>query len=355
MAAPIQSVIDSGSKVWLDSVNPAAIARQRGWGITGATSNPVIIHDLIESGEEAETLARYLDQGISDEDVAWNMTDLLVRKAQDEFIGVWESTQGNDGYVSFELDPLLEDPEADLPFEDRVDQYVALGQKWGEGHANRMIKVPNTEAGRAALEPLAAAGVTINVTLTFTMDQYVLARDAIWRGAQKHGQMASFKSVYSIFVSRVDAWTNRDVPGLSEQAQGQVGIANAKKIWKMNQDFWADKNLPLQQEIIFASTTPKLEGDPPWKYVEAFTGSDIITNPPENNDRIQHSERIFSRQVDQMPAAEVIREIEQKVSVDQMHKVLMEEGINKFADPQKDLLRLVAKKRQQLEKSPAQG
>ena len=66
-----------------------------------------------------------------------------------------------------------------------------------------------------------------------------------------------------------------------------VGIVNAKRIWKLNQEFWADKSLPLQQEMIFASTGTKKPNDPPWKYVEAFAGSDIETNPPATNDAVQ--------------------------------------------------------------------
>src|SRR5262249_6075882 len=126
----------------------------------------------------------------------------------------------------------------------------------------------------------AAANVTLNVTLVFSPRQYTAARDAIWRGAQRRATREYFKSVYSIFVSRVDVYTEKHLSQLSPQAQGQVGIVNAKRIWQMNQRFWADKNLPLKQEMIFASTGIKKAGDPHWKYVEAFPGSDITTNPP---------------------------------------------------------------------------
>src|SRR5205085_7502713 len=133
-------------------------------------------------------------------DIAWKLTDQLVRQAQDVFLPVWEATRGDDGYVSFELDPLLEDPQQNLPVEERTRQYIALGKQWSAGHRNRMIKVPATAGGLAALEELAAAGVTLNVTLTFTPRQYVAARDAIWRGVQRRGSPGPFKSVYSIFV-----------------------------------------------------------------------------------------------------------------------------------------------------------
>ena len=78
---------------------------------------------------------------------------------------------------------MLEDTDQNLPQEDRVARYIELGKQWSAGHDNRMIKVPATPAGLAALEELAAAGVTLNVTLILTMSQYTSARDAIWRGA----------------------------------------------------------------------------------------------------------------------------------------------------------------------------
>ena len=78
-----------------------------------------------------------------------------------------------------------------------------------------MVKVPATPAGLDSLEELCATGVTLNVTLIFTEQQYVQARDAIWRGAQRRDTLDGFKSVYSIFVSRVDVYTARHIPELS--------------------------------------------------------------------------------------------------------------------------------------------
>src|SRR5438876_121408 len=345
---PLQSLIASGTKLWLDGVDPDLVARDRALGATGATSNPIIIADLIESGRFDKELAQLMRESSSDEDVAWQMTDRIVRHAQKIFHPSWQETRGDDGYVSFELDPLLEDPERNIPSQERTRQYIALGKKWSAGHDNRMIKVPATPAGLAALEELVAAGVSVNVTLTFTPRQYIAARDAVWRGAQRRPSRERFKSVYSIFVSRVDVYTEKHVPKLSPKAQGLVGIVNAKRIWKMNQDFWADKKLPLKQEIVFASTGTKKPEDPPWKYVEAFAGSDIETNPPATNEAVQKSGRTFTRQVDQLPPKELLADIDRFFDADHMEKVLMEEGIKKFADPQHALLKLIAQKRAEL-------
>ena len=177
---------------------------------------------------------------------------------------------------------------------ERTKKYIELGKHWSQGRKNRMIKVPATPGGLAAVEELCAAGVTLNVTLIFSPRQYTAARDAMWRGAQRRASREHFKSVYSIFVSRVDVYTEKHVPQLSPEAQGEVGIVNAKRIWQMNQRFWADKNLPLKQEMIFARTGTKKKSDPAWKYVEAFAGSDIETNPPQTNDEVEASGRIIT-------------------------------------------------------------
>jgi transaldolase len=331
--------------LWLDSVDPDFVAKNRALGATGATSNPIIVADIIKTGRYDDAIVRFMREGLNDEDLAWRLTDMLVREAQQVFRPAWDATRGNDGYVSFELDPLLEDPGLNVPHQQRVESYIALAKKWSAGHSNRMIKIPATAAGLDALEAVAAAGVTINVTLVFSERQYVAARDAIWRGAQRRPSLERFKSVYSIFVSRLDVYTEKHVPELSPKAQGQVGIVNAKRIWQLNQRFWADKKLPLQQEMIFASTGTKKPDDPLWKYVEAFAGSDIETNPPATNDAVQASGRTFTRQVDRLPPADVLAEIDRLVDIKKLEETLMAEGVKKFADPQKALLALIAERR----------
>lgn len=352
---PLQSLIAAGTKLWLDSVDPEEVKANRAFGASGATSNPIIISDLIKTGHFDELMSKLMREGNDDDKkLAWLLTDHLVRDAQQVFLPVWEQTKGDDGYVSFELDPLLEDRASSMSLEERTRHYIELGKQWSQGHKNRMIKVPATPAGLRALEELAAASVPLNVTLIFGKEQYTTARDAIWRGAQRRGNgLTHFKSVYSIFVSRLDVYTEKHDPSLSPAAQGQVGIVNAKRIWKMNQEFWADKRLPLKQEMIFASTGTKKPSDPPWKYVEAFAGSDIETNPPATNHAVQKSGRTITRQIDKMPPVEVLREIDEKVDMKHLEDTLMEEGLRKFADPQHALLKLIAEKRASLKAGAA--
>jgi transaldolase len=353
MSTGLQSLIESGTKVWLDSIDPDFVRSNAARGATGATSNPIIISDIIKTGRFDPELVRLAETGLSDEEIAWQLTNMLVHQAQAAFRPAFDATQGDDGYVSFELDPLLEDPERNLPHAERVKQYIALGKKWSQGETNRMIKVPGTPAGFDALEELAAAGVTLNVTLLFTQRQYRQAREAVWRGAQRRPSLDGFKSVYSLFVSRVDVYTAKHVPNLSPEAQGQVGIVIAKRVWKENCDFWAGKKLRRKQEIIFASTGTKDPKDDPAKYVAAFAGSDIETNPPATNEAVEASGRTLGRMVDQMPPAKVLEEIDRLVDMVKLEETLMREGVAKFADPHKALIALIASKRAALKPATA--
>ena len=344
----IQTIVDAGSKVWQDSVDPDLLDKFIPAGITGATSNPKIISDLIDSGRFDAKLTELLEAHDDDYEVAWGLTDFLVKDAQSKLRHVWQQTAGNDGWVSFELDPILEDPEQGPSHEERVRNYIDLARRWSEGEENRMIKVPATPAGLDALEEVAAAGVTINTTLIFTSQQYQRARDAVWRGRQRYGDFEGFKSVYSIFISRIDVYTQKHAQDLSDEAQGRVGLVNAKRLWLDNRDFWAEKGLKLDQEIIFASTGTKRDSDPPDKYVEAVTGSGIQTNPPEVNEWIAESGKTYVSRVAEMPEDRVLKEIDAKVDSDHLYDTLMAEGVVKFADPQKDLMTLIGRKRETL-------
>lgn len=346
MSSPLESLVTSGTKLWLDSIDPDLVRTNRQFGATGATSNPIIISDLLKTGRFDAEMSDLMAQGLSDAEIAWQMTDRLVRQAQGVFAEVNARTHGDDGYVSFELDPLLEAADCPLSVAEKADRYVVLGLEWSRGHANRMIKVPATAGGLAALERLAAAGVTLNVTLLFTARQYRAARDAVWRGAQQRPSLDSFKSVYSIFVSRIDVYTKKHVPGLSPAAQGRVGIVNAQRLWRENQQFWAGLGLPLKQEFIFASTGTKDPADAPDKYVDALAGSDIQTNPPATNAAIQAmTGKVFRRKVDQLPPDEILAEIDRNVDFEQLEQVLMAEGLAKFSEPFQSLLNLIASRR----------
>src|SRR4030095_213686 len=118
----LQSLIATGTKLWLDSIDPDLVEKNRAMGATGATSNPIIVSDLIKTGRFDDEISELMDEGLDDSDIAWRMTDHLVHDAQEVFWPVWQQEQGNNGYVSFELDPLLEDINKPVPHADRVQR-----------------------------------------------------------------------------------------------------------------------------------------------------------------------------------------------------------------------------------------
>src|SRR5271168_191443 len=99
MGVALSSLIASGTKLWLDSIDPDLVKRNRALGATGATSNPIIVGDLIKTGRFDKDLVDLINKGLSDHDIAWNLTDSLVKHAQDVFLPVWKETHGDDGYV----------------------------------------------------------------------------------------------------------------------------------------------------------------------------------------------------------------------------------------------------------------
>ncbi len=345
MSQAIRSLVDTGTKLYLDSIDPDLVKLNLSWGAVGATSNPIIVSGLIESGRFDGQIRKLIGEGKDDSTIAWEVTDNLVQEAQRSFHETWKKSGGDTGWVSFELDPLIEDVEANMPHAERVERYIELGRKWSAGHDNRMIKVPATPAGIEAVKTLAADGVTLNVTLIFSNRQYLAARDSVWGGAKQRKSLDSFKSVYSIFVSRIDQFTAKHYPQLSAKAQGLYGIVNAKRIWAANQEFWKQNPTKLSQEIIFASTGTKSAADLPWKYVAALAGSDIQTNPPDTNKAVAESKESFSKQVDKLPSDEILREMDQVIDIVKVENGLMEEGLAKFATPQKQLLATIASKR----------
>src|SRR3954463_14528639 len=106
---PLESLVGCGTKLWLDSVDPDEVQRNLKFGATGATSNPIIIGDLIKTGRFDAELSGLLREGLAGQGIARRVTDPPVRGAQQALEPVWDRTRGDDGWVSFELDPLLED------------------------------------------------------------------------------------------------------------------------------------------------------------------------------------------------------------------------------------------------------
>ena len=226
MSNPLQSLVDTGTKLYLDSVEPSLVDQNLAWGAVGATSNPAIISSIVKAGGLDATIEKLIADGHDDEAVAWALTDNLVSDAEKKFLPIYEKTSGNAGWVSFELDPLLEDPDLAMTNQQRVDAYIELGKKWASGHPNRMIKVPASEAGLGALEEMAAAGITLNVTLIFTADQYEQARDAIWRGAQRRATAWTLSKASTAFSFR-ELTSTPKTPPLICPTQHKAGLGRS--------------------------------------------------------------------------------------------------------------------------------
>jgi transaldolase len=99
--------------------------------------------------------------------------------------------------------------------------------------------------------------------------------------------------------------------------------------------------------MVFASTSVKREGTPADYYVEALVGGDVQTNPPDTLDALVASGKSYERSVETLPSDEVCAEIDEKVDMDELERVLVEEGIKKFADPQRELLEALKAKRKE--------
>ena len=134
MPSPIQSILDAGSTLWLDSVDPEEVKKNHARGISGATSNPAIIAALVATGRFDETIKKFMNEGHDDEAIAWAITDKLTQGRRARVLTTTgRSSRGNTGWVSFELDPLLEDPDNGISTADRTKKYVEAGQAVGLG------------------------------------------------------------------------------------------------------------------------------------------------------------------------------------------------------------------------------
>ena len=164
--------------------------------------------------------------------------------------------------------------------------------------------------------------------------------------AQRRQELDGFKSVYSIFVSRLDVYTEKAVPQLSPAAQGMVGILNAKRIWAENQQFWAERPTPLAQEIDLCQHGHE---EARRSAVEVRRGLCRQRHPdqPAGHQRGGCPKRshLHPARSTSFRRAAVVEEIDRLVDMEKLEATLMAEGIAKFANPQKALLALVAKKR----------
>ena len=346
-----------GQSLWLDNITRDLLddgtleAYIDELSVTGLTSNPTIFdHAIKNSAAYDDAIRDGLGRGRTGEALFFDLALDDLTRAADLFRPLHDRLNGVDGWVSLEVSPLLA--------HDSGQTLAAAKELWKRAaRPNLLIKIPGTKEGLPAIEETVASGVPVNVTLLFSREQYLAAADAYMRGIERRvaaGLNPVVGSVASLFVSRWDrAVADRVGPAL----RNQLGIAVAKRAHRayrelLNSDRWLRlANAGARpQRLLMASTGTKDPSEAPDKYVSALAGSDIQTNPPATNASIQAmAGKKFTRTVDLLPPPAILDEIDREVDFQKLEETLMDEGLKKFADPQKALLKLIAEQRQKLQ------
>jgi len=279
---------DAGQSLWLDNITrglltSGTLARYiADLAVTGLTSNPTIFDKaLTGSSDYDEQIQSLLAAGTEGEELFFELALFDLRKAASLFRAIWDATGGTDGWVSLEVSPKLAHDTKST-----VDEARALHDK--AATPNLFIKVPGTPEGIPAIEELIAAGVSVNVTLLFSAEQYLAAAEAFLRGLERRkasGADLDVTSVASVFISRWDAAVMDKLP---DDLRGQLGVAVAKRTYKAYRDLLAsDRWQELAaagarpQRLLWASTGTKDPNLPDTYYVHALASEQTINTMPE--------------------------------------------------------------------------
>jgi transaldolase len=357
----LEQLAARGQSVWIDNLSRELV---HGGGlqqlidddaVTGVTSNPTIFQKAIASGDAYdEQLKELLGQTDDPREIFFALAVDDVRDACDVLRPVWDETEGQDGYVSLEVDPgLAYDTERTfaqaLELHGRVDR------------PNLYVKIPATEPGLPAIEDCIARGVSINVTLIFSLARYRAVVEAYIRGLERlvagGGDPSRVTSVASFFVSRVDSETDKRLEAAgNEKLQGKLAIANAKLAYEHFEEafggprweFLAGKGASKQKPL-WASTSTKNPAYRDVLYVEELIGPDTVdTMPPETVDAFQdHGEVRGDTVLEGRPeAARLLVDLRDAgIDYDDVVDVLEAEGGQKFADSFDELIEGIRAKR----------
>ena len=288
----LRALHDAGVSIWLDTLSRELLASGRFSrmvahdAVTGATSNPTIFATAITGSDcYDDQLHTLMAAGVRDhQELFFAMALDDIGRAADLLRSSYDSSGGQDGFVSFECTPdLAHDTDA------TVAQALALWRR--VDRPNVMIKVPATTAGVLAIERLTAAGVNVNVTLLFSVKRYEQVIDAYLAGLEQRVRKAqpidTIASVASFFVSRVDAMADPLLP-VDSGLRGQVAIANARHAYRRYQVRFGDPRwLSLHQlgahpqRPLWASTATKNAAYSDVVYVEQLIAPDVINTMPE--------------------------------------------------------------------------
>jgi transaldolase / glucose-6-phosphate isomerase len=296
---------DVGQSVWYDNMRrgllrSGALAGLIDKGLRGLTSNPTIFERaIVASTDYEEPLRRLATEGHSAAEIYEALTVEDIRGACDLFLPVFRESGGVDGRVSLELLPDLAAA---------TDRSVQEGVRLSKlvGRPNVMIKVPATPEGMPAIRQLTAAGVSVNITLIFSLLQYEEVIEAYLAGLEdrraKAGSFEGMASVASFFVSRVDSACDKlldekaaATPALASRCQalrGKIATANAKMAYEIYQRTIASPRWKAlaaagarPQRLLWASTGTKDPRYPDTYYVDGLMGPDTVnTIPPATLD-----------------------------------------------------------------------
>ena len=369
---PLVTLAALGQSVWLDYIRRhlitsgelARLIEQDGLG--GVTSNPSIFEKAIAgSTDYAEALATAARRApCATTDLYESLAIADIQDAADLLRGVYERAARRDGYVSFEVSPLLAGDTAGTIGEARR-LWMALGRK------NVMIKVPGTPEGTAAIRTLVGEGLNINVTLLFSQVAYDAVAEAYLAGLEVYaasgGDLSGVASVASFFVSRIDAAVDEQLDAKLASAtsaagrerlrslKGKIAIANAKLAYQrykgiLSTPRWkalADQGAQPQR-LLWASTGTKNPAYRDTLYVEELIGADTVnTLPPATLDAFRdHGRPRLSLEEDVEQARAALAALEDAgISLDAITSRLVQDGVSLFADAFRKLLAAIDRKR----------
>src|SRR5918911_1281925 len=361
---PLQQLADHGQSVWIDYLSRDLIQTgelermMREDAVVGVTSNPTIFQKAISHGNAYdEQLRACLDTLDDTKEIFLHLTQRDVQDACDLLRRVWDEGKGQDGYVSWEVDPNLA-YDRDATFEE-AKRLHSLVEK-----PNLHVKIPATEPGLGAIEDMIALGRNINVTLIFSLGRHREVMEAYVRGLERlvesGGDPSRVASVASFFVSRVDTEADKrlDAIGGHDHLKGKLAIANAKLAYQSYKQLFAGERWEAlagagasRQRCLWASTSTKNPAYRDVLYVEELIGPDTVNTMPRETVRAfqDHGnvERTLDRGVDE--AEHVFAELERVgVDYDDVVDTLEREGVDKFAQSFDELLDGVKAKRGEL-------
>jgi transaldolase len=277
---------DRGQSLWLDNITRALLddgTIQRyidSYSVTGLTSNPSIFDKAIGSGYYDDAIREKAGQGLSDEDLFFELAIEDLRRAADLFLPVHERTDGVDGWVSLEVSPKLAYDTAKT-----VAAAKALHER--AGRRNLFIKIPGTTEGLPAITEATAAGVPVNVTLLFSANQYVAAAEAYLEGVERRiteGLDPAVGSVASVFMSRWDvAVAKRVPPDLQDKLALAVGLdvyRAYRRLISSDRFQRLENNGGRAQRLLWASTSTKDPDAPDTLYVHGLAAPFTVNTMP---------------------------------------------------------------------------